>query len=43
MEAELMAISEAAKAELCIIRAIQKFCESMLFPVTIWCDNEAAI
>jgi hypothetical protein len=43
MEAELMGISEAAKAALHVIRAVEEFGLPISYPVTIWCDNKAAI
>jgi hypothetical protein len=43
MEAELMAVSEAAKAAMHVIRAIQEFYAPLHFPITIWCDNEATV
>lgn len=43
MEAELMAVSEAAKAAIHVIRTIQELQLHLTLPVTIWCDNVAAI
>jgi hypothetical protein len=43
MEAELMTASEAAKAAVHVIRAIQEFGAPLQFPITLWCDNEATV
>ena len=43
MEAELMGISEAAKAALHVIRVVEEFGFPINYPVTVWCDNKAAI